>query len=277
MAHVAVIGAGPAGLPAIKELLAEGHSVACYEQAPGVGGLFRYDKENGQIWKSLRLTSSAPITSFSDYPMSDDLPQHATHEQYTAYLNDYCDHFELRPHISFETKVQAVERQEDGSWLVRVAASDGSTSESRFDAVAVCSGLHQHPYSPELPGQEDFKGEFFHASKYREQAPFEGRSVVFVGLGESGADVVAEVSEVTKHAWLSLRRPASPGGSPPTSERRGSSTRCPSESRGPLPAASPTSVAGRSSGRPCWSQCRCGRSSSSMRSGRFATGGVPGI
>jgi dimethylaniline monooxygenase (N-oxide forming) len=72
----------------------------------------------------------------------------------------------------------------------------------------VGSGLHQYPYSPELPGQEVYKGEFFHASKYREQDPFTGRSVVFVGLGESGADVVAEVSEVTKNAWLSLRRGA---------------------------------------------------------------------
>jgi len=37
---VAVIGAGPNGLVAMKELADEGHNVVCYDSAPKVGGEF---------------------------------------------------------------------------------------------------------------------------------------------------------------------------------------------------------------------------------------------
>jgi cation diffusion facilitator CzcD-associated flavoprotein CzcO len=39
---IAVIGAGPSGLVAAKELLQEGHRVACFERAADLGGVFRF-------------------------------------------------------------------------------------------------------------------------------------------------------------------------------------------------------------------------------------------
>ncbi len=41
---IAVIGAGAAGLCAIKTLVQYGHSVVCYERASDVGGTWIYDE-----------------------------------------------------------------------------------------------------------------------------------------------------------------------------------------------------------------------------------------
>ena len=67
--HVAVVGAGPSGLVAAKELLQEGHEVTCFERDAGLGGVFRYREgpEQPGVWRTCRLTSSMLVTYFSDY------------------------------------------------------------------------------------------------------------------------------------------------------------------------------------------------------------------
>ena len=66
--HTAVIGAGPAGLVAVKELLEEGHTVVCFERSSVLGGVFQFREQEGGVFESTRLTSSTFITSFSDFP-----------------------------------------------------------------------------------------------------------------------------------------------------------------------------------------------------------------
>ena len=197
---MAVVGAGPSGLVTVKELLAEGHRPVCFERRAGLGGVFRFDEEHGVVWESCRLTSSGLLTAFSDFPAPPDLAGHMTTGEYVAYLDRYCEAFGLGPHIRFETDVESVERDGTG-W--RVVTTEGV---ERFDAVAVCSGLHQHPHRPRFEGQETFSGEIIHGAEYRRPAQVAGRRVLIVGAGESGADVVAEVADHAAETVLSLRR-----------------------------------------------------------------------
>jgi dimethylaniline monooxygenase (N-oxide forming) len=195
-----VVGAGPSGLATVKELLAEGHEPVCFERAPDAGGVFRFDEEAGVVWGSCRLTSSGLLTAFSDFPAPPDRAGHMTAGDYVGYLRAYREAFDLDRHIRFGTAVERIERVE-GGW--RVVASD---TDERFDAVAVCSGLHQHPHVPRFPGDETFPGRILHASRYRRPAEVAGNRVLVVGAGESGADVVAEVAEHAAETVLSLRR-----------------------------------------------------------------------
>lgn len=198
--RVAVIGAGPSGLVAVKELLAEGHRPVCFERAAGIGGVFRFDEEHGVVWESCRLTSSGLLTAFSDFPVPPDRIGHMTTGEYVDYLGRYCEAFDLARHIRFGTAAQSVERDGAG-W--RVVTADG---EERFDAVAVCSGLHQSPHRPQFDGEETFSGEILHGAEYRRPAQAAGKRVLIVGAGESGADVVAEVAAHATETVLSLRR-----------------------------------------------------------------------
>jgi dimethylaniline monooxygenase (N-oxide forming) len=203
--RVAVIGAGPSGLVTVKELLDEGHEPTCFEKAANIGGVFRFEENDGVVWESCRLTSSPLITAFSDFPIPSDPLKHLTVDQYVDYLDRYCEAFGLRRHIRFRSEVEEVRRNPEGHWTVRSRDTLG-TSEDRFDSVALCSGLHQHPHLPQLPGQDGYPGAILHAAHYRRPSQVVGKRVLVVGAGESGADVAAEVAANATESVLSLRR-----------------------------------------------------------------------
>ncbi len=203
--RVAVIGAGPSGLVTVKELLDAGHVPTCFERAAGLGGVFRFDEAEGVVWESCRLTSSVPLTVFSDFPDPAGRTGHLTIDEYVGYLTAYTTAFGLLRHIRFRTTVVSVTAAADGGWLVRTRDAQGER-EDHFDAVAVCSGLHQHPHAPRFEGQDTFSGRVLHGAHYRRPAQVAGRKVLVVGAGESGADVVAEVARHAGETVLSLRR-----------------------------------------------------------------------
>jgi len=203
--RVAVIGAGPSGLVTVKELLEEGHAPTCFEKADGLGGVFRFGENDGVVWESCRLTSSGLLTAFSDFPMPSDRAGHMAVGEYVDYLTKYCAAFDVSRHLRFGTKVESVTPSPSGGWTVRTLDPRG-THEEHYDAVAICSGLHQHPHLPRLPGQETFTGALLHGAQYRRPVQVAGKKVLIVGAGESGADVVAEVSNHAAETVLSLRR-----------------------------------------------------------------------
>lgn len=203
--RVAVIGAGPSGLTTVKELLDEGHEPTCFERAEGLGGVFRFGESDGVVWESCRLTSSELLTAFSDFPTPAGLTGHLTVSQYVAYLRAYADAFAVTPRIRFNTTVESVAEDPAGGWRVQTRDANG-THEAHFDAVAICSGLHQHPFIPPFDGIETFTGCVLHGAHYRRPMQVAGKKVLIVGAGESGADVAAEVARHAGEAVLSLRR-----------------------------------------------------------------------
>ena len=203
--RVAVVGAGPSGLVTVKELLAEGHTPTCFDRADAIGGVFRVGELDGVVWESCRLTSSPLLTSFSDFPAPADRLMHLTVGEYVDYLDRYCQAFDLHRHLRFRTTVEEVTRNPEGDWSLRIGDATGA-HEERFDAVALCSGLHQHPHLPRLPGHETYTGAIMHGAQYRRPRQVAGKRVLVVGAGESGADVAAEVAANAAEAVLSLRR-----------------------------------------------------------------------
>lgn len=201
--RVAIVGAGPSGLVALKEFAAAGHDVVCFEATASVGGVF------SQCYDGTLLTSSAAVTAFSDFPPEPEVHRHWTKDEYVDYLERYVDHFGLRGRIRLESRVERARFDAaSGGWLVDVLAQDGAVSTAGpFDTLVVCSGLNQTPNLPQADRQR-FRGEVLHSKDYRNAAPFAGKRVVVVGLGETGADVVAEIAEVAASVVLSLRRGA---------------------------------------------------------------------
>nr|VFJ46982.1 MAG: dimethylaniline monooxygenase (N-oxide forming) [Candidatus Kentron sp. FW]VFJ56157.1 MAG: dimethylaniline monooxygenase (N-oxide forming) [Candidatus Kentron sp. FW] len=198
--NVCVIGAGPAGVAAIRQLLAEGHTVRCFEKDSDIGGVFK----KGNSYDSLLLTISNYFMAYSDFmPFSERL-KIWTGREYEQYLHRYADHYGLMDAIAFGTEVASVRKRGD-SWLVATVCG-GETFEHEFDAVAVCSGHFQKPNIPEIKGLDRFTGRILHAIEYRNPQPFEGRRVLCVGLGETSSDVTSEISTVARECTLSLRR-----------------------------------------------------------------------
>lgn len=72
-ADVAVIGAGSSGLAVLKALREQGVAVECFERGCDVGGLWRYENENGLsgAYASLRTNVSRSRMQYPSFPMPD--------------------------------------------------------------------------------------------------------------------------------------------------------------------------------------------------------------
>jgi dimethylaniline monooxygenase (N-oxide forming) len=202
--RVAVIGAGPSGLTTVKQLLDEAHEVICFERAANIGGIwFRHDHDADQmkVFDNLILTISMKLMCFSDF-MVEGRRAYATHKEYLKYLEAYADEYGLRRHIRLGSSVESVRRADHG-WEV-TASCDGRRTDSRFDAVALCSGPFRKP-NTSVDKLDKFTGEIIHSSRYRNNRAFGGKRVLVIGLAESGADVIREISDVTSACTLSIR------------------------------------------------------------------------
>jgi dimethylaniline monooxygenase (N-oxide forming) len=70
----------------------------------------------------------------------------------------------------------------------------------------VCTGHHVTPLVPTFKDQHKFKGTILHTHSYKKPDGFEDKTVVVVGIGNSGGDVVVELSSVARKVYLSKRR-----------------------------------------------------------------------
>jgi cation diffusion facilitator CzcD-associated flavoprotein CzcO len=203
--RVCVIGAGPCGLTALKNLLQAGcRDVVCYEESSGIGGnwAFTDDPQRASVYESSHIISSRRMSSFDDFSMPRDYPDFPSHRQVLAYFTDYAKAFRLERNIRLGSHVEQCTLDGDGRWTVRVIAN-GETRAERFDSLLVCSGHHRTAFVPEYPGT--FTGEVLHSSTYKRPDPFRGQRVLVVGAGNSAADIAVDVARLTSRAALSMR------------------------------------------------------------------------
>ena len=203
--RICVIGAGPCGLTALKNLLQAGcRNIVCYEESSGIGGnwAFTDDPHRVSVHACSRTLSSRRMSSFDDFPMPNDYPDFPSHRQLLAYFTDYARAFQVEPHIRLGAHVERCALGSDGRWTVRVTA-DGETRAERFDSLLVCSGHHRNAFVPAYPGT--FTGEIVHSSTYKRPDPFRGQRVLVVGAGNSAADIAVDVARLASRAALSMR------------------------------------------------------------------------
>ncbi|XP_071711964.1 flavin-containing monooxygenase FMO GS-OX-like 9 [Rutidosis leptorrhynchoides] len=232
--YVCVIGAGPSGLVAAKELRKEGHKVVVLEQNHDVGGQWLYDPKVGNqfslekgvsatsssvhssIYESLRLTSPREIMGFTDFPFlikkDRDTRRFPGHKELLLYLQDYCEWFDLRDMIRFNTKVEYVGILDyagfgkDLKWIVKSIVKDSDKVISDvFDAVVVATGHYSHPRLPSIKGMDTWRRKQMHSHLYRVPEPFSNQVVVVVGNSLSGTDISMELVNVAKEIHLSSK------------------------------------------------------------------------
>ncbi|KAK1962577.1 FAD/NAD(P)-binding domain-containing protein [Colletotrichum sublineola] len=214
--RVAIIGAGPSGLAAIKECLAAGLTVQCFERAHALGGQWLYEPAptadtHSSIYAGVILNSSRSTSGFSDFPIDPArYPIYYPHRLHLRYLNEYATHFDLEKHVRFNTSVVGCVPRTDGGWEVRVrkgnSGSDLGDEVLMFDAVVSGTGLSGKPVIPEYEGRDRFKGVVLHSHYYRLPSAFEGKKVVVVGLGSSAVDIACEIAPLAEQLIVISRR-----------------------------------------------------------------------
>lgn len=207
-APVCIIGAGSSGVAAAKALLERGVRFDLFERGTRLGGMWRYENDNGlsSAYRSLHIDSSRKSLQYSDFPIDPALPDFLSHWQVADYLQAYADRFGVTPHVRFGTEVRQVQpaASSDGAPRWDVTLADGSTR--RYRAVVVANGHLWSPRWPAFPGR--FDGEQIHSHDYRTPTPYEGQNVLVVGIGNSAVDIAVDLCRSARSVTLSTRRGA---------------------------------------------------------------------
>ena len=201
----ALIGAGPMGLAAAKVLKEQAVEFQGFELHSDVGGLWDIEAPLSTMYESAHLISSKSMTEFDDFPMDEDVAEYPSHRDLTGYFQSFADHFGLREHYKFNTKVTMVEPVGEAGEGWRVSWSDDQgTHEAIYAGVLIANGTLSEPNMPTFKG--DFAGELIHASQYRYPSQFDGKRVLVVGAGNSGCDIAVDAIHHGISCDLSMRR-----------------------------------------------------------------------
>jgi cation diffusion facilitator CzcD-associated flavoprotein CzcO len=178
---VIVVGGGAAGLSAAAALVRKGIDPLVLDKGDRVGGAWtrRYDR--------LHLHTVRRFSGLAHHPMPRTYPRFVSKDVYAEYLEQYARTAGLR--LELNRHVRAV-RPLDG-W--EVETDDGERRSAR--AVVIATGRYSEPVVPSWPGTERYSGRIVHSHGYGSGREFAGRAVLVVGIGNSGAEIAADLAE----------------------------------------------------------------------------------
>ncbi|MFL6655896.1 MAG: flavin-containing monooxygenase, partial [Sulfurifustis sp.] len=200
---ICIIGAGSSGVAVAKSLKQRGFAFDCFEKGSNLGGMWRYENDNGMssAYRSLHIDTSRKNLGYSDFPIPDDKPDFLSHWEVAEYLDAYADYFDVRRHITFGTEVTDVSPVQ-GKWEVTLASGE----RRRYSSVLVANGHLWDPRWPTFPGR--FAGTTIHSHSYKTADPFVDKNVLVVGIGNSAVDIAVDLCRRARSVYLSTRRSA---------------------------------------------------------------------
>jgi len=206
--RVCVIGAGPSGITALKNLKDKNLEVICYDRNNEVGGNWIYseDESHSSVFETTHIISSKTLSQYEDFTFDDfdtSVSDYPSHDELRRYFQAYAKHFDLYPYIEFGTFVKHCQRTNTNNWEITIIQNNEERVEVFTDLV-VCNGHHSVPRMPVYPGS--FDGQFIHSHNYKKALPFTDKRVVVIGGGNSACDVAVETSRVSSKTSISWRR-----------------------------------------------------------------------
>jgi cation diffusion facilitator CzcD-associated flavoprotein CzcO len=212
-----VIGAGFAGLYALHRLRSDGLTVRLFEAADGVGGVWYWNRYPG-------ARCDVESVDYS-YSFDDQLQQewdwsekYATQPEILRYLNHVADRYNLRPDISFGTRVSdAILDEKTLRWEIRTDTDE--VVSTRFVVFAV--GPLSNANIPPIAGLDSFGGEVYHTAHWPHSGvDFTGRRVGVIGTGSSGIQAIPCIAAQAHQLYVFQRSPnfSIPAGNTPLTD-----------------------------------------------------------
>lgn len=190
---VIVIGGGQSGLACGYYLKRVKLDFLILDKQPTPGGAWLH------AWDSLTLFSPAEYSSLPGWFMPKTEHKFPLREQVVDYLTKYENHYQLP--VKRGVEVLQVTKEND---IFQVVTSNGVYQSK---TVISATGTWGNLFIPQLKGIETFNGLQIHSAHYKSPDKFVGLKTLVVGEGNSGAQIVAEVSKVTDVKWSTKREP----------------------------------------------------------------------
>lgn len=190
---VIVIGGGQSGLAAGYYLRRTGLRFTILDNNEQAGGSWQH------FWKSLRLFSPAQWSSLPGVIMKGGPDYYPTRDETIDYLKDYEQKYQL----PIRRPVQVTDVRKEAEKFV-LKTSDG---EYTAKVIVSATGSFLNPLIPEIEGLKEFSGTIMHSSEYVSPDGFSGKRVAVVGEGNSGAQILSEVSKAASTIWITQKEP----------------------------------------------------------------------
>src|SRR5215475_12986567 len=202
--EVIVVGAGVAGIYQIKRLVDLGIDATVLDSAADLGGTWYWNRYPGCRFDSESYTYGYSFSRelLDDWHWKE---KFSGQPENLRYLNYVADKFDLREHMQFNCKVEAMHFDEARDlWQVKVG--DGRRLTCRFVVLAI--GLLSAPTMPRLEGIDDFKGRSFHTYYWpHESVDLVDKKVAVIGTGATGIQLIGEIADKVGDLTVFQRRP----------------------------------------------------------------------
>jgi putative flavoprotein involved in K+ transport len=188
-----IIGGGQSGLASGYYLKKAKLNYLILDQQEMPGGAWLH------TWDSLTLFSPAEYSSLPGWMMPKSENKFPTRNEVINYLNAYEKHYAIN--IQRSTKVVEIVKEGNNFKII--------TNETVYfsKTVVSCTGTWGNPFIPDIDGKKDYLGIQIHSRDYKNPYSFVGLKTLIIGEGNSGAQIVAEVSKVTNTKWSTHKNP----------------------------------------------------------------------
>ncbi len=152
-----------------------------------------------QTWDNLKLFSPVQFSSMSGWMMPKGEGEYPTKNEFLDYMSRYEQRYAFP--IKRPVDVKHV-RKEGGIFILET-----DKEVFRTKTIVSATGSAQNPLIPSYPGQSTYEGTQFHSVNYKNADDLSDKRVLIIGGGNSGAQLLAEVSKVAKTQWVTLEEP----------------------------------------------------------------------
>lgn len=153
----------------------------------------------GKTWDSLKLFSPKEYSSLPGWMMPPTKESYPSREEIINYLTEYEKRygFEIRRPVNVRNVFY-------DHGVFNIETDQGNIISK---ALVSATGNWSNPFIPTYKGQDLFQGKQIHSAFYKNAEDLRGKHVLIVGGGNSGAQILAEVSKVAKTIWVTKEPP----------------------------------------------------------------------
>lgn len=199
-----IVGAGFSGLYMLHKLRGQGLTTRVFESGSDVGGTWFWNRYPGARCdvESLEYAYSFLPELETEWRWTE---RFATQPEILSYIKHVADRLNLRPGITFNTRVTSGKWVEDQKrWRVQTDRGEELLARN----LILATGCLSTATKPDFPGLSDFKGEVYHTGQWPAEHPdFTGKRVGVIGTGSSGVQVIPELAKMAGHLHVFQRTP----------------------------------------------------------------------
>ncbi len=183
---VLVVGGGQAGLSIAARLAQLGVDTLIVDRHARIGDNWR------TRYHSLTLHNEVYVNHLPYLPFPPTFPVYIPKDKLANWFEFYVEAMELNFWTGAALAGGSYDEQRK-QWNVTLKRNDGSTRAMHPRHLIFATGVSSIPFTPQLPGLEDFAGTVVHSGDLKNAEQWQGRKALVLGTGTSGHDVAQEL------------------------------------------------------------------------------------